>query len=78
MNLKCKLLSCDNNTGFGECMYGITPLLIAHELSGKPMCNILREEVRHMQNKIKVVLDEGGTDGIVVDSLEDLKGYYTY
>lgn len=59
MNIKCKLLSCDNNTGFGECMYGITPLLIAHELSGKPMCNILREEVRNMQNKIKVVLDEG-------------------
>lgn len=25
-----------------------------------------------------VVLDEVGTDGIVVDSLEDLKGYYTY
>lgn len=45
-NIKCNIVSCDNNTGFtNECMYGITDDLIKCAESGEPMCEVLRAKV---------------------------------
>ena len=42
-NIKCNIVSCDNNIGFtNECMYGITDDLTKCAESGEPMCDVLR------------------------------------
>lgn len=52
-NIKCNIVSCDNNTGFTkECMYGITDDLIKCAESNEPMCDVLKAKVlKEVRNK---------------------------
>lgn len=52
-NIKCNIVSCDNNTGFtNECMYGITDDLIKTAKDPKKkMCRFLRMSVLEFIDK---------------------------
>ena len=54
-NLPCKDTSCDNNTGFQVCMFGIDEDLIKYVKCDKPMCDKLKKQIIGL---IKVFKDE--------------------
>lgn len=40
--IECCVVACDNNTGYGKCMFGVTEELIIKAKNGEPMCGNLR------------------------------------
>lgn len=53
INLPCKETSCDNNTGFQACMFGIDADLIEYAKSNKPMCEQLKNQILELIEVIK-------------------------
>ena len=49
-NISCPCRSCDNNTGYGKCMYGVTEELIVKAKNGDPMCENLRMRILKYNN----------------------------
>lgn len=47
-NISCPCRGCDSNTGYGECMYGVTEELIVKAKNGEPMCENLRMRILNL------------------------------
>ena len=57
MNIHCTN-RCDNNTGFGECMWGVNEDLIKRAKSGKSMCEYLKSQVLELEKMFEKARSE--------------------